>query len=471
MFGRYLSLLRTKLVIRFLDRMEERRRLEKLLGSASGKFCCLYGRRRCGKTRLLEECLKGRANVFYYVADRSDRAAQISRFQQEATALNPAFGAAECRNWSAVMDLWSALAPHGSVLVFDEFPYLVEQDDALTSVLQRVVDKLPDTGRKIIICGSSQRMMQGFVLKASEPLYGRAHEILPIKPLTFEWMKEAFPEMSSWDRLKAWGVWGGVPRYWELQDEERDLWTAVRENVTSPLGVLRNEPQFLLLDDVGDVAQASAVMSFIGGGAHRAGEIAARMQRPVTDMSRPFQRLTELGLVTKDVPFDAEPNSKKSFYRISDPFLDFWYAFVQPNWSKAGFLESVTERNAFDSVGYMPYLGGVWERLVREEIQRRPLPGCGEHLQNAARWWSTGLDRRPMEIDVVAESLDGETLFVGEAKLSLSASEAPRTLAELEDKAKRLPFAGRYKRMEARLFVAKNPPPGAVSVDWCEAHT
>ena len=428
-------------MIRFLDRMEERRRLEKLLGSASGKFCCLYGRRRCGTTRLLEECLKGRANVFYYVADRSDRAAQISRFLQEATALNPAFGAAECRNWSAAMDLWSALAPHGSVLVFDEFPYLVEQDDALTSVLQRVVDKLPDTGRKIIICGSSQRMMQGFVLKASEPLYGRAHEILPIKPLTFEWMKEAFPEMSSWDRLKAWGVWGGVPRYWELQDEERDLWTAVRENVTSPLGVLRNEPQFLLLDDVGDVVQASAVMSFIGGGAHRAGEIAARMQRPVTDMSRP------------------------------DPFLDFWYAFVQPNWSKAGFLESVTERNAFDSVGYIPYLGGVWERLVREEIQRRPLPGCGERLQNAARWWGTGLDRRAMEIDVVAESLDGETLFVGEAKLSLSAGEAPSTLAELEDKARRLPFAGRYKRMEARLFVAKNPPPGAVSVDWCELHT
>ena len=82
-----------ELVIRFLDRIEERRRLEKLLGSASGKFCCLYGRRRCGKTRLLEECLKGRADVFYYVADRSDRAAQISRFLQEATALNPAFGA------------------------------------------------------------------------------------------------------------------------------------------------------------------------------------------------------------------------------------------------------------------------------------------------------------------------------------------------------------------------------------------
>ena len=462
------SVIKERVVFRFLDRIEERMRLEKLLSSSSGRFCCLYGRRRCGKTRLLEECLKNRSDVLYYVADRTDRAAQISRFLKEAAVLNPAFGIAECRNWSAVMDLWAVLAPRGAVLVFDEFPYLVEQDDALTSVLQRIVDKLSDTGRKIIICGSSQRMMQGFVLKASEPLYGRAHEILPIMPLTFEWMKAAFPEMSPWDRLKAWGVWGGVPRYWELQDEEQDLWTAVRRNVTSPLGILRNEPQFLLLDDVGDVAQASAVMSFIGVGAHRAGEIAARMQRPITDMSRPFQRLTELGLVTKDVPFGADANCKKSFYRISDPFLDFWYAFVQPNLSNAGFLESRLERKSFDAVGYLPHLGGVWERLVREEIQRRPLPGRGDCLQNAARWWGTGLDRRAMEIDVVAESLDGETLFVGEAKLSLSASDVENTLAELEAKARQLPFAHKYSRITSTLFVARNPPPGAVSIDWLE---
>lgn len=452
----------------FLDRTEERKRIIRLLDSPEGKFCCLYGRRRCGKTRLLQECTRDRADVLYYVADKSDRAAQIARFLKEAETLNPVFGTAACRNWSSVMDLWMALAPKGSILVFDEFPYLVEQDDSLTSVLQRIIDKMRKTGQKIIICGSSQRMMQGFVLKGSEPLYGRAHEILPIMPLSFRWMKEAFPHMSPWERLKAWGVWGGVPRYWELQDEESDLWASVRKNACSPLGVLRNEPQFLLLDDVGDVAQASAVMSFIGGGAHRASEIAARMLRPTTDMSRPFQRLTELGIVSKDVPFGAEANCKRSFYRIRDPFLDFWYTFVQPNWSNPGFLESHEERVRFDSVGYKPYLGGVWERLVRDELQRKPLPGFESRLRNAARWWGPGLDRNQMEIDIVAESLDHETLFVGEAKLSLSEADAERVRAELEAKARRLPFAGKYKRIVTNLFVAQNPPPGAVSIDWCE---
>ena len=113
------------------------------------------------------------------------------------------------------------------------------------------------------------------------------------------------------------------------------------------------------------------------------------------------------------------------------------------------------------------YLGQAWERLVRDEIQRKPLPGLGMRFRNAARWWGFGLHRNAMEIDMVAESLDGETLFVGEAKLSLSKTEADRALFELEAKAKQLPFAGKYKQIISRLFVAQAAPSAAVSVDWC----
>ena len=454
-------------MISFLDRTEERARIGRLLNSPRGALCCLYGRRRCGKTRLLRECVKDRPNVLYHVADKSNRSAQIARFVNEAEVLNPAFHAALGGDWGTALDLWMSLTPNGSILVLDEFPYLVEQDEALPSILQRIVDAIQDQGKKIIICGSSQRMMQGFVLKASEPLYGRAREILPIAPLDFDWMKSAFPQWTVWERLKAWGVWGGVPRYWELQDDEPDLWTAVRRNVCSPLGVLRNEPQFLLLDDVGDIAQASTVLSFIGGGAHRASEIAARMARPITDMSRPLQRLTELGLITKDRPFDEEGTGKRSFYRVSDPFLDFWYTFVQPNWSRPDFLERLEDRKAFDHL-YAPHLGGVWERLIRVKVQHKPLPGFDVRFRNAARWWGTGLNRRAMELDVVAESIDRKTLLVGEAKLTLSAAEAAHARAELEAKAGNLPFAARYERIVTCLFVAKDPPPGAVSLDWCE---
>ena len=428
----------------FLDRTEERERLTRLLDGRTGEFACLYGRRRCGKTRLLKECVRGRSAVVYYLADRSERSSQIARFAKEASVVCPALAAAATTGWGPVLDLWMAVSPKGAILILDEFPYLVEKDPSLPSVLQRIVDGLGPTGRKIVICGSSQRMMQGLVLKASEPLYGRAKEILPVLPLGFEWLAKAFPKMSAAERLAAWGVWGGVPRYWELQEGEPDVWSAVRRHVTSPLGVLRNEPQYLLQDDVGDVAQASTVLSFIGTGAHRVSEIAGRMNRPATDLARPLQRLLELGLICRETPFGAEERGKKAYYRIADPFLDFWYTFVWPNWSREDFLATAAERAAF-SKAFRPHLGLVWERQVRHDLARS--------WRKVSRWWGAGANRRPMELDVVAESPDGETLLVGEAKLSLTKTEAAHVRAELKAKAALLPFARDYRRITTKLFV------------------
>lgn len=450
----------------FLDREEELGRLGRLFDSSEGALACLYGRRRCGKTRLLRESTVNRDNVFYHLADKSDRPSQIARFVREVAAHIPAFRAASTADWGSVLDLWMGLAPRGSILVLDEFPYLVQRDESLPSVLQRICDVLPESGKKIVICGSSQRMMQGFVLKQSEPLYGRSREILPIRPLAFKWMGKAFPEWPPFERLKAWAVWGGVPRYWDLQISSDTLWDAVWRNICSPLGVLRNEPQFLLLDDFGDVAQASAVLSFIGGGAHRVGEIAARMGRPATDMTRPLQRLVELGLIARDTPFGADANGKKSFYRIIDPFLDFWYRFVQPNLSRQNFLEEEGERNRFEQP-FSAYLGEVWERLVRDSLAEKGLPDFGG-VRNVARWWGAGTNQKPMELDVVTESEDGKTLLAGEAKLRLSAVEAEHARAEVEAKARLLPFANRYRRIVTRLFVATDVGRDSLGLDWLE---
>ena len=181
-----------------------------------------------------------------------------------------------------------------------------------------------------------------------------------------------------------------------------------------------------------------------------------------------MKRQMDLGFATREILFGSDAKSnKKTLYRMSDPFLRFWYSFVLPNYSDANFLSTKAEVKALQPA-FRVYLGQAWERMVRDEIQRKPLPGLKDRFRNAARWWGRGLDRNAMEIDVVAESLDGETLFVGEAKLSLSATEADRALHEVEEKARQLPFADRYKRIVPRIFVAQNCPPGAVSVDWCE---
>lgn len=430
----------------FLNRTEERARLDALLDSPQGEFACVYGRRRCGKTRLLREVISKRENVVYFLADQSEKNLQISRLKDEVAIQIPIFQDLEIKDWGKFFDLWRTYAPKGSVLVLDEFPYLVRMAPELPSVIQRTVDMFGDTGNKIIICGSSQRMMQGFVLSAGEPLYGRAREIIKVEPLEFNWLKSAFPNRQNRELLSLWAVYGGVPRYWELAVSDANWMESIKRNIFNPLGVLHDEPQFLLMDEVGDFAKASSLLSVIGGGVNRMSEIALKLDRKATELSHPLKRLLDLGFIEKDVPFGADiENGKKSLYRVADPFLNFWYKFALPNRSRLTFLEdegSVAEFNhKFDI-----YLGDVWKRLVRSNLSKE--------WRGVSRWWGTGTNRQKMEIDIVGESFDGKTLLVGEVKLSANELEVERIKRGLMTKAEALPFRGKYDSLKLEVYVA-----------------
>ena len=453
----------------FFDRIDELARLKRFLSLDEGAMACLYGRRRIGKSRLLEELLGNRKDVVIHVADRSEAALQRVRFAQDVAALLPGFADVTYADWGSLLDRWQREAPHGSILVIDELPYLVEQAPELPSVLQRVTDRLRKSGQKLFICGSSQRMMLGLLMRSDEPLYGRARELIRLGPISFEWTRKAFPRLSAWERFEHYAVWGGVPRYWEACQGERDIWETLRNQVFSPQGMFHDEPNFILHDDLEDAVQATSVLALIGQGSERLAEISSRLQVPATSLSRPLKRLIELGLVRRDIPFGCdEKGNKKTLYRLSDPFLRFWYSFVLPHYSDPYFLSTREEIDAFRPA-FDVSLGQVWENLVRETLMRRPLPGVQGRWRNVSRWWGSGLNRQPMEIDVLAESIDGKTLLAGEVKLSLTKREAEHVQGELDAKVRQLPFAAEYKKIITRLFVAKKCPIDAISLSWLDS--
>ena len=221
----------------FLDRVDERRRLLRFVQDAEGGVACVYGRRRIGKSRLLDEVLGGLKNVISYCADRSEAALQRARMAEDVSRLLMGFADVSYSDWRAFFERWQREAPRGSVLVIDELPYLVERSPELPSVLQKIADNLRKTGQKLVLCGSSQRMMQGLVLDQSEPLYGRCRVILRLAPIGYAWLRKAFPKSSAIERLEHYAVWGGVPRYWEVCQ-------GGRESTVSPLRLMwsRNRP-------------------------------------------------------------------------------------------------------------------------------------------------------------------------------------------------------------------------------------
>lgn len=432
----------------FVNRRAELGRLRRALAARTSSLVCLYGRRRVGKSRLVTTALEGLAAV-YYLADERDELLQRQSLAREIERLIPGFARVEYPDWDALFDRWAEAAPAGAVLAIDELPYLVRAAPSLPSILQRRIDR--GSGRQHwVICGSSQRMMHGIVLDAAAPLYGRAREILKVEPLPFPYLSEALHLRRAEDAVEAYATWGGIPRYWELADGAPSLQAAQRDLILDPLGVLHAEPQRLLLDEVSETMQTHSILALIGQGCHRLSEIAGRLGRPATSLSRPLALLVDIGLVKRELPFGEHPRrSKRTRYRIADPFLRYWYRFVDPNRS----LLAARQLDVQTQTAWLSHLGESWEEIVRASIPDLSIDDA--RWQPAQPWWGGAGSGPDAEIDVVAAHRDDRNrLLVGEVKLSLDATDVPRQLHVLEAKARACDWA-RNKQLTLRLWTLR----------------
>jgi hypothetical protein len=254
--------------------------------------------------------------------------------------------------------------------------------------------------------------------------------------------------------LAAYAAWGGVPRYWELARAHASLWDAVRELVLDRHGVLHDEPAGLLLDDMRAAGQAYSLLSLIGGGCHRLSEVAARMGKPAGSLTRALANLIELGYVRKEVPFgESQQSSKRTLYRIDDPFLAFFFRFVQPNRSllEMGMVAPVEARVRRDLPAHV---AGIWEILARQSV---PFLGLGGiEWGPAARFWGAGAGAN-LAIDVVAESMDRKHILLGEVKWSGKASDVKRSTADLRTRATRAPFV-KGREVLLALWLRQSAP-------------
>lgn len=441
----------------FLNRTEELKRLQRAFTAQSSSLVCLYGRRRCGKSRLLQKALDGIIHV-YYVGDDREAALQRRAVAKEIGRLIPGFERVEYYTWDDLLERWYSDAPSGAVLALDEFPFMAAASTELPGVLQKYVDKDMEKPVHIVLCGSSQRMMYGLVLDSSAPLYGRAREIMKIQPLRIHYLYEVMEKTEIENVVEAYSVWGGVPRYWELAIDYPSTLEAVREIVLNPLSVLFREPERLLSDQMRDTRQAASVLSVIGTGCNRLSEIAARLEKPATSLTRPLSILVDLGLVIREVPFGTLPkNSKRTLYKIADPFLRFWLTFVEPNRSllEAGLIDTVAD---IVMQSWPQYIGSVWEELSRQSVPHLSING--RRWCPASRWWGKAIGTGNLEINIVACALDNDSeVLVGEAKRSVSQKEIPRLMDDLKRKASCCP-ALQGKKIHFALWIMKSSVEG-----------
>jgi AAA+ ATPase superfamily predicted ATPase len=427
----------------FVNRKNEISRLRRALANEKSQFIVVYGRRRCGKSTLLREVLA--QNSVYFAADLREKKLQIGALANQIEKIIPGFGKPVYLDWESLLLTFNRSLQKPTTLCIDEFPYLVKNSPELPSVFQRIIDEKSHQNFNLIICGSSQQMMYNMALDSSSPLYGRSDEIIRVKPMNIHHLRE-YLQITSLEVVAEFGIWGGIPRYWEIRNQNKNLEDAVRNNLLDQNGLLYEEPERLFIDEMRTSVQAFSVLSLIGAGCHRISEIAARLGKPVTQFSRLLGFLTDLGYIRREIPFgESIKSTKKSLYKIDDSFLNFYFTFLVPNKSRLefGLADLVWNdiKNQFDN-----YLSAIWEDLCRKSVPFLEIDG--KRFNPAARWWGTGLNGKPMELDVVAESTDHSVLLVGEVKWTNKLS-VDEINASLSQKCLNIPFSKEKKVIKA----------------------
>jgi AAA+ ATPase superfamily predicted ATPase len=438
----------------FVNRIAEKERLQKALNQDSAAFIVLYGRRRCGKSRLIKQVLS--SEDCYFMADRSEATQQRRLLSKELAKIIHGFDNVVYHNWDILFDNLNQRLKKKITLCLDEFPYLVKSAPELPSIIQKWIDRKDELQFNLIICGSSQQMMHSLVFDSAEPLYGRADEIIKLQPLALPFIADVL-KCNPIEAVEEYSVWGGIPRYWELRKTQNSLFEAVTHHILSSQGVLYDEPIRLFLDDMRDTVHSFTILSLVAAGCNRLSELAARLEKPSTNLANPLDRLLSLGYLERVIPFGENPrNTKKTLYKIADPFLRFYFQFVVPNKSNIELdntdfiLEEI--KAAFDK-----FVSFQWEKLCRAAVPLMEINGA--RFSTASSYWGTPVKNKSIEIDVVAESRCGKYLLTGECKWWDKKPDIQQLIDELKEKSLLLPFAKDKTVLPVLFLKNKQPAP------------
>jgi len=416
----------------FVNRSRELEFLNQAWQSHRAELQILYGRRRVGKTELLKKFVSDKRQI-HYVATQSSMELQLHGF---ATAVRQGLGmdahGVSFEDWhSAFQFIFSRSAHHKLAVVLDEFPYLVEADPSLPSVLQACWDQfLRDSQVLLLLSGSSISFMESDVLGHASPLFGRRTGQYLLHPMTPGEAGLFHPNLTPDEQVQIFAALGGMPAYLQQFDSLQDFWTNVDRKILQKGAFLHEEVPFLLMQELREPRLYLAILTAISEGHTRLNEIAQRALGPtqVNRASFYLQTLQNLRLVERRVPITefAEHKSRKGIYRICDPFVRFWMRFVYQESSalEMGDRQEVLERI---KVGWSDFVAPVFEEVCRQSLTG---PALASSLP--FRPWRVGSWWGPKgEVDVVALDSSRNKLLVGECKWSHNPA-GPEALEQLQ---------------------------------------
>lgn len=401
----------------FIGRERELASLNQLYTSERFEFVVIYGRRRVGKTALINRFIKEK-NAIYFMGVESNAKQNLENFSRNILEYGAGIQAETAfLSFQAALEYVFRLSEKERlILAIDEYPYVARASKSLASTLQLLIDKYKDTSKlMLILCGSSMSYMEDQVLAYKAPLYGRRTAQMKIQPFDFADTCRYFRDFSEEDQALIYGIVGGTPQYLLQINDRLSVEENIKNTFLNPISSMFEEPENLLKQEVREPALYNAIITAIATGASRMAEISTKVGEDTSVCSTYLKNLISLGLIRKETPY-GEKSSRKSIYSIDDNMFRFWYRFVPENYS-------VIARGASDLAykrirpNLPDYMGKVFEEICRQYLWKLLLSGESPvEFKELGRWWGNDPSARSQtEIDIMGEQ-DKETALFGECK-------------------------------------------------------
>lgn len=322
----------------FIGRQRELDVLEDLYESGDPELFVLYGRRRVGKTELLQRFCEGRRAVYFLAAQvREKDNLRAFRDAMRDGLGDPLLDTINFPDWPSALGFAAERSrDERLVLILDEFPYLCESTKGLASLVQQFWDQRGKQSQlMIILCGSQVSFMEREVLAERSPLFGRRTGQRRLEPLVPSDAIHFHPAWSIEKRVLTFGLLGGMPAYLRRFRDDRSIEDNLMREILRPEGYLFDEVAFLLRTELSNPATYNSILAAIAGGADKVGDIALVVGVDSTTANKYLHTLRELRLVERMIPL-TDPNplrSRRGTYRIADRFVAFHFRHVQPNLS------------------------------------------------------------------------------------------------------------------------------------------
>ncbi|CAN5753930.1 ATP-binding protein [soil metagenome] len=398
---------------RLVDREQELDALEHAAAARGGQLVVVWGRRRVGKTYLLQ-AFGQRHRTIYYTATQQSAPVELAAFTD---AVRPVLGddglppGYAFPDWTAALDFVTDRSSGRLVVVVDEFPYLAGSTPGIESIVQRWWDRRGQHGSvMLVLCGSAVAYMEQ-IGGAAAPLHQRATATIRVTAMDYRAAGLFVESLDPAERAVVYGILGGTPLYLGLWDPGASRRANLLRLFGSPASPLVDAAELVLSGELPELENASRILRAVAIGKTRQGEIADYARVAV---ERPLKRLTMLGLLERRVPaLDDPARSKRAIYRVADPYFAFWFRFIASNRTNIarGLGAQLVDNRIVP--GLDDYMGGVFEDIAREHARRAATRG-ELHADRVDAWWSPD---GQYEIDLVGTAGRGVG-FVGEAKWS-----------------------------------------------------